>query len=139
MPVVLNEKMTKARKPHRCDYCGETIEKGEIYNIAALIQDGEIYKWKEHSKCHYIAQRLWKYIGPEEGLGEDGFKDGCANFCGNFICPHCDQMVSETEECTEDHSYCLDKIYDFLQTHTLKRADNWFRTWVAEEIKDSEK
>ena len=138
MPELLNEETRLARKAHKCDYCGENIEKGEKYNVATLKYDGQLYKWKTHEKCHYIAQRLWRYFEPEEGLDEDGFKDGCANFCSNFVCVCCDKMVAETKECTDDHAYCLDKIYDLLKTHTLKRTDYWTKRWIVEAIKDSD-
>jgi ribosomal protein L24E len=138
MPTILKEKIVRARKAHRCDYCGETIEKGEPYNTASLVNDGDMYQWKAHVKCQHIASRLYRYIDPDDyGMTSDDFEEGCSNFCRHFICPHCNQMISETEDCSEDQNYCLDKIYNFLQTHELKKTGNWCGSWVAEEIKEN--
>lgn len=105
----------KARKPHTCDYCGDVIETGEVYNHATLKCDGEVYTWKAHSKCISIASDLWDFIDPLEGMTEDDFQYGCKDFCRTFICPDCTHW--DIDDCDKDESFCVNEIYDFLQTH----------------------
>jgi hypothetical protein len=36
----------RARKPHRCDWCGGKIEKGDEYTVSTFVGD-YIYSWHE--------------------------------------------------------------------------------------------
>jgi len=40
----------KARKPHRCDWCGKRIEIGEEHTVSTNVGDG-IYNWRECDRC----------------------------------------------------------------------------------------
>lgn len=121
MPDILAERERKAAKLHTCSYCGETIQKGELYDWAKLAFDGRLYEWKSHKKCSFIADELWSYIDPDEGMTAEDFNEGCTAFCRAFICPGCPTADQEAEECKEDKTYCTDKIYDLLQTHDFRR------------------
>lgn len=121
MAHLISEKDRKARKPHRCDYCGAIIEKGEIYNRSFNIEGGVVYDWKSHKECQFIARELWDYIDPYDGMTEDDFQEGCRDFCLEFICPDCPEYDTECGECSQDNSYCVHKVYEKLQTHELKR------------------
>ncbi len=110
----------KARKPHICNYCGEKIEPGELYHHNTLKNDA-IYNWNTHKKCDFIAQELWNYIDPYDGMSGEDFQYGCADFCQQFICPDCPDWDKEAAECRNDLDYCIHKIYDFLRTHEHKR------------------
>ena len=135
MPEILQEKERKARKPHVCDYCGKTIEKGEAYEWAKLKYEEIIYEWKNHKKCGFIASELWSYIDPDNGMTEEDFQEGCCEFCHAFVCPDCDQYDKEFEDCSKDESYCIDKIYGFLQAHELykDRREGWFDVWKCKD------
>lgn len=125
MSIELDGKERVARKQHYCSYCNGIIEKGESYEWAKLIYEGQLYEWKNHKKCGFIAHELWDYIEPDEGMTEEDFNEGCAEFCSTFICPGC-------EAATHDCYYCLDKIYDFLQTHDFRRVkseNGWTNAW----------
>lgn len=127
MPQTLDKKDRLARKPHICSYCGGVIAKGETYEWAKLAYEGELYEWKNHKECGAIATTLRNYIDPDEGMTEEDFREGCAAFCGEFICPDC-------KDKEEDCYYCLDKIYDFLQKNDLKRITpqgDWTQKWVC--------
>lgn len=127
MPQTLDNHDRVARKPHTCSYCGGTIEKGETYEWAKLAYDGELYEWKNHKKCGFIAREIWDYIDPYEGMTEEDFQEGCASFCTELICPDC-------EEKEEDCYYCIDKIYAFLQENDFKRIappGDWMKKWVG--------
>lgn len=115
--VITNEKR-KARKEHTCSYCNGTIKKGEEYHYSTLKYEGNIYDWKSHEKCQFIAQALWSYIDPDEGMTESDFDEGCQDFCGTFVCPDCIHH-DENEGCDQDEAYCIEKIYDTLQTHEV--------------------
>ena len=119
MVEVITDEKRKARKEHTCDYCRGTINKGEEYNYARLKYNSDIYDWKSHEKCQFIAQELTTYIDPAEGITEDDFHEGCSDFCMTFVCPGCIHH-DENEGCDQDEAYCIDKIYDILQTHSLE-------------------
>lgn len=88
MPELIAQETRKARKPHRCDYCGEMIEKGEVYEYATLKFDG-IYHWSNHVRCGKIAQKIWDYADPDEGMTADDYTETCQEVCQTFICPDC--------------------------------------------------
>ena len=48
----------KARKPHRCDWCGKRIEIGEEHTVSTNVGDG-IYNWRECDRCAtYVSQMM---------------------------------------------------------------------------------
>ena len=109
----------KARKPHKCDWCGQVIEKGEQYEYQKFVYDGQMYDWKAHLACSRVASAIWDYVDPDEGMTDDEFADGCREVCQRFICPDCQKWDKEYEECEDDESYCIDKMDEFFQTHEL--------------------
>ena len=115
--AILSEWRT-ARKPHVCNYCNGWIQPGEKYHHYVGKYDGEIYTWDSHDKCEYVAQEIWEYCDPYEGLGEDEFHEGCCAVCRTFICPDCEKY--DDGDC--GNSYCLDKLYDLFQTKELYRT-----------------
>jgi hypothetical protein len=116
-----------ARKQHTCNFCGSNIEKGEKYNFGAYKFDGDFFDWKSHKRCDFIATELWDIADPDEGMSEEDFFDACNNFCRVFVCPDCPQFDKEYRECNKDASFCLNKIYDLLQTHRLVRSRDKYR------------
>lgn len=94
---------------------------GEVYDWAKLAFDGRLYEWKSHKKCSYIADELWSYIDPDDGMTEEDFNEGCADFSRVFICPDCQPFECETGDCREDKNFCTEKIYSLLQTHDFLR------------------
>lgn len=122
MVETISQKNIKARKPHSCNYCGDVIESGEVYNHAVMKFDGEVYTWNSHLKCLHIASELWDFIDPLEGMTEYDFQYGCNDFCRTFICPDCDCWDADADECNKDENFCVDKIYDFLQTHDFRHT-----------------
>jgi len=76
MADIINDKIRKARKEHRCNYCCLPIEIKEEYNSQTIVNDGEIYTWKSHLSCNAIALKLdmFKMCG-YEGVTEDDFID----------------------------------------------------------------
>jgi len=55
--LVLSEKYRKARKMHKCDECGRTIERKESYHYETFIHEGVI---STHKTCaHCMVVRNW--------------------------------------------------------------------------------
>ena len=106
-----------ALKEHRCSYCHGIIRPGERYEYSVNKFDGDIYEWKSHEKCAFIAGEIWDYADPDEGMDSDCFYEACSDVCRTFVCPDCGKW--DTDEC--DESYCLDKLYDLFQTKELYR------------------
>lgn len=106
-----------ALKEHRCNYCDGIIRPGERYEYSVNKFDGDIYEWKSHEKCAFIAGEIWDYADPDEGMDSDCFYEACSDVCRTFICPDCGKW--DTDCC--DESYCLDKLYDLFQTKELYR------------------
>ncbi len=73
MDIIQEPKDTKARKEHKCNFCGYPILTKMIYNRATYVYSGEIYSWKTHKKCGDIASKLNMYDDCSEGLTGDDF------------------------------------------------------------------
>ena len=75
MVVTLKNLTPKARKEHKCSYCGEIIKKGETYDLTTCVFDGDIYDWKAHLDCIAIVHKLKMYDGCDEGLDSETFQE----------------------------------------------------------------
>ena len=135
MPYIISDKEIMAKVPHTCDYCGGAILPGEKYSKSVL-KNGDIYTWNSHVKCHSIAQDLWDYADPSDGMTADDFQEACSDFCRMFICKDCEKFDTEADEigieC--DNSFCVDKIFEFLKTHDFKRVPDkygYMRMWTC--------
>ena len=62
----------KARKEHKCNWCGGIIKVGEIYERQFLKYD-EVYVWKNHIICSEIANKLLMFENYDEGLDDSDF------------------------------------------------------------------
>ena len=58
MPNLISETTPKARKGHRCDVCGMTIEAGTVYASQTCADDGRVYTWRQHPECAEIAREI---------------------------------------------------------------------------------
>lgn len=48
----------KARKEHKCNWCSQSIKKGEIYEVQRNLDEGLFYTWKSHLKCSEVFDKL---------------------------------------------------------------------------------
>ena len=121
----------KARKPYSCDYCGQTIEKGEVYDYYKGKFDGYLFDWHSHLSCQRVADAIWNYCDPDDGMDEDQFQDGCCEVCQRFICPDCEEWDKEYEECNKDESFCIDRMDEFFKDHELYKAERkgYYEVW----------
>lgn len=51
METLTHRKKVKARKPHTCDLCNETILKGDFYLRSSVADSGTVYSFNEHLSC----------------------------------------------------------------------------------------
>lgn len=137
MTETISSTWRKARKDHECSFCNHRIHKGERYRFDVLKYDGEMFTWKAHEKCNYIAIEIWDYVDPDEGMSEEDFQQAVCDISRDFICPDCekfdrDDPWAEDCECNEE-----DKVYELLQKYELYRAwrDHDFVGWKLRERK----
>lgn len=141
MMETLEWKDRKARKEHYCDFCSGIIQKGEVYDWSKHVNDGKLYEWKSHKKCSFLCGELWDYADPDEGMDEETFRESMHDFCRAFICPDCTNWDKEYDGCNEDNEFCVDKAYEFLQTHELyrDRRDMFGEIWKCRKMEKGEK
>jgi hypothetical protein len=48
---VLTHETRRARKTHVCDYCGQAINAGSVYDYQAGTEDADFYAVKFHPEC----------------------------------------------------------------------------------------
>lgn len=66
----------KAKKEHRCMFCGCKIQVGEQYERQTNTDGGEIYDWIGHQDCVDLALDLDMHDGlcSDEGLTSESFE-----------------------------------------------------------------
>lgn len=116
-------KHRKARKEHRCELCGGKINAGEHYVYTFQKDGGDVTSFKNHEQCDFILGELWRFLDPDDGISDDGFQEGCQEYCHEFVCPHCEHCNEGDCELDEPLPYCLDKIAARLKTHSLKKEN----------------
>lgn len=65
----------KARKQHRCSWCGKKIAKGELHTASTLKGD-EIYTWRECGRCREYVSEMFEthyYWDASDGVTRDQF------------------------------------------------------------------
>ena len=67
MSTTLREATVKARKPHRCAWCHEHIEVGEVHDLWVGIWQGEFGECRMHMEC-LAAYSRDKDIDPHDGF-----------------------------------------------------------------------
>ena len=78
MTETIKELHPVARKPHRCDWCGGIIEKGEEYVRNTLKYDNEApYDWCSHKDCEEIVRVLdmSQVCADSDGISADDFEE----------------------------------------------------------------
>lgn len=68
--------IVKARKQHKCDSCGKTIEIGETYE-KAIYKDREIYSWKTCERCKPYVDEAFNNPDYDfsDGMSEQDFRN----------------------------------------------------------------
>jgi len=73
--LVLKTSTPKARKTHKCMFCGGNIEIGEKYKRDTCVFDGVLYDWVTHNECAKVASELEMYDDCDDGVDEDAFRE----------------------------------------------------------------
>ncbi|RVU97028.1 hypothetical protein EII22_08835 [Coriobacteriales bacterium OH1046] len=61
METISSPRIVKARKHHRCSWCGKEISRGEFHTVSTL-KDDEIYTWRECERCaEYVSEMIEGY------------------------------------------------------------------------------
>lgn len=66
----------KARKEHRCDWCGSLIEQGEVYFYDVRADGADMYTFKAHIACLGFVAGV--NINDDDGMGIDSNRFECA-------------------------------------------------------------
>lgn len=59
MSLVLTDSKPKAAKKHRCWYCGQRIEFGEIHVYRTGVNCGDFWVMRAHQECDDYASKHW--------------------------------------------------------------------------------
>lgn len=70
---ILKQQVQKAKKVHKCDYCGMAIPSGELYEYSAIKNGSDFYIWKNHIDCQRLALKLNMFEGSQDGVCSDMF------------------------------------------------------------------
>ena len=115
-----------AKKDYRCDLYRGNINKDDKY-CYSFIEDGDdSWSHRAHIECEFVANELWNYINPWDGMSDEEFIDGCRDFCRHMLCPNCACWDDEYEECRNVQDFCFDKIVEELKKYdftTVKTDD----------------
>ena len=73
----MKQKTPTAKKRHKCDFCGDYIEIGEVYENQTNVGDDGLYHWKSHISCQQLANELdmFKDCDPDYGVTSDDFDE----------------------------------------------------------------
>jgi hypothetical protein len=52
----------KARKDHRCEWCGQSIPRGEVHYLFVGVWEGEWQNWRMHEECSKYANLNNEFI-----------------------------------------------------------------------------
>lgn len=114
-----------AKKQHTCNLCGGYINPGERYHYEFNKDGSDVWGFSAHLECQFLAQELWDFIDPWDGMYEDDFIDGVREFCQKMICPKCEHYESGYG-CKDDEGFCIHKCVDELKEYdfTTVKVDN---------------
>ena len=83
--VTLSSANLKARKDHKCNFCGGNIEKGTEYQRQGFVCDNQVYTWKSHLRCDKLCSKLRMYDDCDEGVtNEDFYETICVEYYNLF-------------------------------------------------------
>lgn len=95
----VTHKKVKAKKEHKCDFCGEKIQNGEEYYYSFCVDGNYNWSWKSHKRCEDIVHVLQMYhYYNEDGLTSDDFKYSINEYCQYNLKMNDDEIFNMTYE-----------------------------------------
>lgn len=85
MSVTLSYTNYKARKEHKCSFCGGIIPIGMIYQKQVIVHDGGLYTWKSHYRCLKLVDKLRMHDHCDEGVTSEDFYESVKERYNDFI------------------------------------------------------
>ncbi len=132
--TTIKSEMRKASKDHVCNFCYNTIRKGEVYKHSTNKADCGIYTWKSHKKCAELCGIIWDLVDPDDGMTGDEFCDKLREVAGTFICPECPYYDKDADDCDCSlEMKCIDHIYEFFQKYNLVMTEPYVWKCVPKE------
>lgn len=125
-----NSRVHKARKQHRCEYCGKIIEPGETYSHESGKWEGEFCDYSLCMRCAEILPYMKYESEYELGCLSDDLNDNdilncpkCGSYCSE--CDFSDDVQSVRCEC----DYCgnlfmVDLSAEAIKQYLLKEREN---------------
>lgn len=74
MSTVLSDSTRRAAKRHRCTYCDQLIEVGELHGHRTGVSYGDFWTMRFHPECDDWASKNWKADDYEFHTPGDDFK-----------------------------------------------------------------
>lgn len=91
-----NRTTPKARKDYKCEYCEQTITKGEIHSCETGKYDGDMFSRRLDIICYNMMDKYLSDSGEEE-FTFDGVDDWLRdNYC--YDCEHGDKKEDDCEQ-----------------------------------------
>lgn len=109
-----------ARKKHVCNLCNGYIDPGDRYRYEFNKDGSDVWSYRAHIECAFVAEELWEYIYPWDGMDDSDFQDGVREFCQRMICPTCKNYAAG--ECMNDECYCLHHCVNVLKKYDFTRV-----------------
>lgn len=130
MVVLINQTIRKANKGHRCNWCHGIIQKGEEYEYSTHKNDGEIYTWKNHLKCHELVDgiNMWDYA--DDGLSDDNFGEALQEYLWD------NNWFKDDDFSKDDFANKQDKLKDWFEDNP--RWSDWVdKAYEIMEVKNN--
>jgi len=103
----LSDETRKARKQHRCNWCGNIIQKGEKYRHSVYVDGGDMWSFKAHLKCDQIFDAFYKEDRPYwEECTAEYFEEKVVEELQSYVCKDCPQFDKPTPGVTYDRGHC---------------------------------
>lgn len=74
---LFSEVLRKAKKAHRCIWCGEAIESGESYIDERSVFERQLQRRRWHTECIDAVRKEWRAGADEEFIAYSNER-GCA-------------------------------------------------------------